>query len=389
MNHLPEVLKILEGALRSNAEQAVNYARLLIEKLNQEGEHQQARLLQRKLDTLPSKLVPLAGGQMGSIPVDQESRLDLAEEEVIPSDEPRILLDEHIRADVNRFLADARHMDRLLAAGVNPSLRMLIYGAPGVGKTHLARFIASELKLPLLTARCDSLISSFLGSTAKNIRHLFDHGAQRPCVLFLDEFDALAKARDDAQELGELKRVVVGLLQNIDALPSQTVLLAATNHEQLLDPAVWRRFEYRLQIHLPSPVLRGALLKSYLGTFGSHITLNRAVQLSDGLSGGVIRQAVEGCIRDVVLADEQHVTEGRLLARLAQIILTARNVAPTVQAVADVLLRAGVPLRAVAEGTGLSMRQVLKRHADQAIEKDREHNQGETGGHQGKPRTRR
>jgi SpoVK/Ycf46/Vps4 family AAA+-type ATPase len=389
MNHLPEVLKILEGALRSNADQAVNYARLLIEKLIQEGEHQQARLVQRKLDTLPSKLVPLASGQMGSIPVDQESRLDLAEEEVMPSDEPRVLLDEHIRADVDRFLADARHLDRLLAAGVNPNLRMLIYGAPGVGKTHLARFIASELKLPLLTARCDTLISSFLGSTAKNIRHLFDHGAQRPCVLFLDEFDALAKARDDAQELGELKRVVVGLLQNIDALPAQTVLLAATNHEQLLDPAVWRRFDYRLQIHLPSPVLREALLNSYLGAFGSQIALNRAVQLSEGLSGGVIRQAVEGCVRDAILKDEQQVTEGRLLARIGQIILTTQNVAPTTEAVAELLLKAHVPLRTVAEGTGLSMRQILKRRTGRAVDKDKEQNQGEIGGHQGKPRTRR
>jgi SpoVK/Ycf46/Vps4 family AAA+-type ATPase len=309
---------------------------------------------------------------MGSIPVDQESHLDLAEEELIPSDEPKVLLDEHIRTEVDRFLEDSRHMDRLLAAGIDARLRMLIYGAPGVGKTQLARFIAGELKLPLLTARCDTLISSFLGSTAKNIRHLFDHAAQRPCVLFLDEFDALAKARDDAQELGELKRVVVGLLQNIDALPSQTVLLAATNHEQLLDPAVWRRFNYRLQIHLPSPALRDALLKSYLGTFGVEIPLHRAVQLSEGLNGGVIRQAVEDCIRGAVLRQEKYVTEGQLLTRIVQVLLATRNTAPTLEAVADALLQSGVPLRTIVEGTGLSMRQVLKRSAEQHTDDDSE-----------------
>jgi hypothetical protein len=388
MNHLSEVLKILEGALRSNADQAVNYARLLIEKLKEEGEDQQARLLQRKLDTLPSKLVPLSGGQLGSIPVDQESRLDLAEEEIIPGDEPKILLDEHLRAEVNRFLDDMRHIDRLLAAGVDASPRMLIYGAPGVGKTHLARFIAAELHLPLLTARCDTLISSFLGSTAKNIRHLFDHAAQRPCVLFLDEFDALAKARDDSQELGELKRVVVGLLQNIDALPSRTVLLAATNHEQLLDPAIWRRFTYRLQIHLPSPTLREALLKSYLGTFGLGMALTRAVRLSEGLSGGVLRQAIEGCIRDAVLRLEVSVGEAQLLARIGQIILAARNLPPTVEAVADVLLQYRVPLRCVAEGTGLSMRQVLKRNALKGNALIKEEQKGRTHGKR-KSRTRR
>jgi SpoVK/Ycf46/Vps4 family AAA+-type ATPase len=388
MNHLPEVLKILEGALRSNAEQAVNYARLLIEKLKQEGEDQQARLLQRKLDTLPSRLIPLSNGQMGSIPVDQESHLDLAEEQLIPNDEPKVLLDEHIRVEVSRFLEDMRHMDRLLAAGIDASPRMLIYGAPGVGKTQLARFISAELRLPLLTARCDTLISSFLGSTAKNIRHLFDHAAQRPCVLFLDEFDALAKARDDAQELGELKRVVVGLLQNIDALPSQTILLAATNHEQLLDPAVWRRFNYRLQIHLPAPALRDALLKSYLGKFGSDIPLNRAVQLSEGLNGGVIRQAVEDCIRGAVLRQEAHVTEGQLLARIGQIVLTTRNVAPTLEAVADLLLRSGVPLRTVSEGTGLSMRQVLKRNAEQGADDNREVTGERKRGQKGKPSSR-
>lgn len=387
MNHLPEVLKILEGALRSNSAQAVNYARLLIEKLEKEGEHQQARLVQRKLDTLPSRLVPMANGQMGTIPVDQESRLDLAEEEVVPTDEPRVLLDAHLRAEIDRFLAYVRHMDQLLAAGIQANPRMLIYGPPGVGKTQLARYLAAQLHLPLLTARCDTLISSFLGSTAKNIRNLFDHAAQRPCVLFLDEFDALAKARDDSQELGELKRVVVGLLQNIDALSAQTVLLAATNHEQLLDPAVWRRFSCRLQIHLPEKSLREALFKAYLHRFALEGSLRRAVQLSEGLSGGLIRHAVEDCIREAVLAQKTVVAEGSLLARLGHVVLTARNQIPSADAVADFLLRFNTPLRVVAEGTGISMRQLLKR--TDAV--DRNHNKlkGEADGNQRESRTRR
>lgn len=387
MDHLSEVLKILDGALRSNAEQAISYARLLVQKLDDDGEHQQARLLQRKLDTLPANLVPLSNGQFGAIPVDQESSLDLAEEEIVPADEPRVLLDDYIRGEVNRFLADVRHTDKLLAAGIRVSPRMLISGAPGVGKTHLARFVASELRLPLLTARCDSLISSFLGSTAKNIRHLFDHAALRPCVLFLDEFDALAKARDDAQELGELKRVVVGLLQNIDALPPDAVLLAATNHEQLLDPAVWRRFGYRLHIHLPSPVLREALFREYLGSFGAGLSLGRAVALSEGLSGGAIRQLVEDCVREAVIAQRGGITEGRLLARIAQNLLVAQRVVLTDEAVAGALLQVGVPLRAVSDGTGLSMRQVLKLNGDRALIA-KEMKKGVSRGFKGKSRTR-
>ena len=387
MQHLPEVLKILEGALRANAAQAVNYARLLIEKLETDGEHQQARMLQRKLDTLPSKLVQLSNGQLGSIPVDQESHFDLAEEEVVPLDEPRVLLDAHVREEVDRFLTDLKHIDRLLAAGVQANPRMLIYGPPGVGKTQLARYIAAELKLPLLTARCDSLISSFLGSTAKNIRNLFDHAAQRPCVLFLDEFDALAKARDDSQELGELKRVVVGLLQNVDALPVQTILLAATNHEQLLDPAVWRRFNYRLQIHLPTEALREALLRSYLAKHAPSTSLSRAVQLSNGLSGGLIRQLVEDCVREAVLQDAATVSEGRLLARICQTVLTLRNATPTAEAVADMLLQSQVPLRVVADGTGLSIRQLMKRSGRRARGNGK--STEDARGHKGQSRSRR
>lgn len=359
MQYFSEVLKILEGGLSFNAQTVVNYAQALIGKLEAEGEDRQARLLQAKLDGASKTLAALGAGG-SSLPVDQESNLDLGDLEFVSANETHAVLDEHIRTEVQRFLRFAHAADELMAAGVGIAPRMLIYGPPGVGKTQLARHISAELRLPLITARCDSLISSFLGSTAKNIRRLFDHAAARPCVLFLDEFDALAKARDDAQELGELKRVVVGLLQNIDRLPPQCVLLAATNHQQLLDPAVWRRFAYRIHMDLPHSALREALFKAYLRDREPDHGLSYAVAVSEGLSGAAIREACEDVVRETVLVGHERVSIDRLLMRVGQVSLIAREMSPTDEGVVRLLLSCHVPQRMASLASGVSMRQISK-----------------------------
>ncbi|MFX5839347.1 ATP-binding protein, partial [Acinetobacter baumannii] len=146
---------------------------------------------------------------------------------------------------VNEFVSIAKSHGAFDAHEYAGAMSFLMYGPPGTGKTRLARHIATELGLELYVARLDGLISSYLGSTSKNIRALFDFAARTPCVLFLDEFDAIAKVRSDDQELGELKRVVNSFLQNLDTLGKHSIILAATNHESLLDAAVWRRFTYR------------------------------------------------------------------------------------------------------------------------------------------------
>lgn len=150
-----------------------------------------------------------------ALPVDQESRLDIAEIDYAPQVDS-IILSDTVQETLDDFRETIQNKEKMMSLGLEFRTTLLLYGPPGYGKTSAAKYLASELNLPLITARLDTLISSLLGNTAKNIHRIFDFAKKQPCILFLDEFDAIAKARDDAHELGELKRVVNSLLQNID-----------------------------------------------------------------------------------------------------------------------------------------------------------------------------
>ena len=141
----------------------------------------------------------------------------------------------------------------------------LFIGPPGVGKTLSARWIASQLNLPLMVLDLSAVMSSFLGRTGNNVRSVLDYAKKQQCVLLLDELDAIAKRRDDATEIGELKRLVTVLIQEVDNWPSSGMLIAATNHPELLDTAVWRRFDH--VIKFPTPDHHGIqeALDSFIG----------------------------------------------------------------------------------------------------------------------------
>lgn len=152
---------------------------------------------------------------------------------------------------VDELLEEHRRADLLRAHNIEPRHRVLLIGPPGNGKTSLAEAIATELAVPLFSVRYESVIGSFLGETGARLDRLFAEVRTHSCVLFFDEFDVVGKERGDEHETGEIKRVVSSLLLQIDALPSHVVVVTATNHPELLDRAVWRRFEIRL--HLPPP----------------------------------------------------------------------------------------------------------------------------------------
>ncbi len=170
--------------------------------------------------------------------------------------EPRRSLDELILPDLvleacREIVEEQHRADLLRSYSLEPRHRVLVAGPPGNGKTSLAEALASELAVSLLVVRYESVIGSYLGETAVRLSRLFDRVRTQRCVLFFDEFDVVGKERGDAHETGEIKRVVSSLLLQIDSLPSYVVVVTATNHPELLDRAVWRRFQLRLR--LPSP----------------------------------------------------------------------------------------------------------------------------------------
>lgn len=162
-----------------------------------------------------------------------------------------LVLSASVRHAVDELVQEHHRSDLLRSYNLQPRNRLLLTGSPGNGKTSLAEALANALMVPFVIARYDGLITSYLGETATRLRRLFEFAHTRRCVLFFDEFDTLGKERGDIHETGEIKRVVSSLLLQIDDLPSHVVVVCATNHPELLDRAVWRRFQLKLELARP------------------------------------------------------------------------------------------------------------------------------------------
>ncbi|NBJ98415.1 ATP-binding protein [bacterium 1xD8-48] len=305
MKYSIEIGKIIEGSLKHDQTKVINYTNQLISKLETDGETRAVAKFKKLLSAQTEMSLTAMGNNAKSlsIPVDTESRTTLAD--IIYPDENNIevILSKRNADKLDSFILSYKNADKLNNLGIGVSNTLLLYGPPGCGKTKCAYLIAKQLNLPLVIARLDSLISSYLGTTAKNIRNLFEFAQKIPCVLFLDEFDAIAKARDDNNELGELKRVVNSLLQNVDSMSKDSLLLAATNHQQLLDSAVWRRFDYKLEIELPDKEAISKLIYLFTGHMGtlSEKDVTELSTLFFGLSGAEIEELITKSIRNAVI----------------------------------------------------------------------------------------
>ncbi|MGH8191670.1 MAG: AAA family ATPase [Terriglobia bacterium] len=203
-----------------------------------------------------------------------------------------LILPQQVTEECRDLIEEQHRADLLRSYNLVPRNRVLLVGPPGNGKTSLAHAIAHDLMAPLLMVRYDGLIGSYLGETAIRLRKIFDHARQRPCVLFFDEFDTIGKERGDIHETGEIKRVVSTLLLQVDQLPAYVVIVTATNHAELLDRAVWRRFQLRLNLPMPKPEQIEQFLGNLLGGFEGATGLS-AHGLSKDLHGATYSDVEE------------------------------------------------------------------------------------------------
>lgn len=301
--------KILRQLIKAGTSADPAAFRIASESIIQEERQKQHHLLANDLEQI------LYGGSQSSkgkvsrlvptVPSDKERGLPLLDVRYPRRSLEELVLSVEQLSSIEELLEEYRRDDVLKSYGMQPSKRILFFGPPGCGKTLAAEVIAYELDLPLSIVRLDALVSSYLGETAANLRKVFDFIGQYKMVVLFDEFDALGKERSDYSEHGELRRVVNAVLQMMDAYEGQSLVIAATNHEQILDNAIWRRFEDILEFRLPSQELISRVLHLKLRGVRREFEVDDVIALFSGLSSADIERVVRRAIKRMILKNQE------------------------------------------------------------------------------------
>jgi len=271
------IQSLCRSALSSSREMTEHQVVRLIDNYKKNGQDKEAKSLEgillnakktQQINPMNFVVSSLEGETLTknvTVPVDKETSTPILEvilQDDVDSEMP--VFNSTIQQAVDAIVIEWRNYDKLIQLDASPSRSCLIFGDPGTGKTMLAKWIAKSVGLPVVLAKLDGIISSFLGTSSRNIANLFRFANKYKCILLLDEFDALAKLRDDPQEIGEVKRIVNTLIQNLDIRSKIGFTIGITNHEKLLDPAVWRRFDVQIALPHPNLEVREKMLNKYI-----------------------------------------------------------------------------------------------------------------------------
>lgn len=230
-----------------------------------------------------------------------------------------LVLSDDLGGRLKHVLLEQRQRDTLARHGLRPARRLLLIGPPGTGKTSTARVLAGELGLPLFAIRLDTIITKFMGETAAKLRLIFDALVETRGVYLFDEVDALAGDRAAANDVGEIRRVLNSFLQFLEEDTSESVIVAATNHPQLLDNALYRRFDTVMDFALPDDASAQAVIKNRLALFHiSNLSWPRVLAAARGLSHAEIATAAENAAKHSVLAGRTRILTGDLVVALGE-----------------------------------------------------------------------
>jgi len=256
--------------------------------------------------------------EFSTIPLDRDRMLELFQIKPSKKTLNDIILNPETKKLIKKLLLEWNERSYLSKYGMHPIRKVLLYGPPGCGKTLCASVLAGEMQIPFIEVKTDTLISSLLGETSVNLRKIFEslHNSRR-AILFFDEFDAIAKSRLDIQEHGEIRRSVSNLLNFIDNAPNNILVIVATNHPQILDIAVWRRFDEILQFSPPNDEEIKELIKLKLKNYKYTLKLdsNLILKLSN-LTHAEIELICYNSIKSSILDKIEEINEDLFLKKI-------------------------------------------------------------------------
>lgn len=237
-----------------------------------------------------------------------------------------MVLPPQLEERLKRVVAEQRQQHKLLEKGLTPRRKLLLIGPPGSGKTMTASALAGELNIPLFTVVFDSLITKFMGETASKLRLVFDAMSSTRGVYFFDEFDAIGARRGERNDVGEIRRVLNSFLQFLENDESDSLIVAATNHPELLDPALFRRFDDVVRYELPDTTVATSILQSRLSLFDTgEIDWKKIIEESSGLSQGELTRAADEAAKKAVLSDHVKISQSDLSASIEERQFASRH----------------------------------------------------------------
>ena len=321
MPNADQIKALVRSHLEGNDTQFLSVAMQIAAYEARKGHGKLAQELRELIDEAKARRNPLTQPDRAPTPI-TKARGELSS--LVSSSYPTqrlssIVVSEQVQARLKRIIREQRHFALIREHGLSPRRKLLLIGPPGTGKTLTASVLAGELGLPLFEVRLDGLISKFMGETAAKLRLIFDAIGSQRATYFFDEFDAIASQRGLGNDVGEIRRVLNSFLQLIEQDQSNSLIVAATNHPEILDHAVFRRFDDVVEYRMPEPAQIAETLKTRLGAMAdSTIVWDELADSASGLSYADITRAADEAIKEAIIADHSSVARDVLVRALEE-----------------------------------------------------------------------